>query len=97
MPGPFGIINLLSIRNGQVLLRDSQRAVQPPSRTQAEPLAKDAASEHRNVTSSATSEGSVSRLMAGSVSMMSVTTRSGGMPRTRDWSPICFSTSGVRT
>ncbi len=35
--------------------------------------------------------------MAGSVSMMSVITRSAEMPCTRAWSAICFSTSGVRT
>jgi len=60
-------------------------------------LANDAAAEQRNATSSATSAGSISRLMAGSVSMISLTTCSAAMPCSRAWSPICRSTKGVRT
>ena len=60
-------------------------------------MAKEAGPEQRKATSSATSSGSISRLMAGSVSMMSVITSSSEMPCTRAWSLICFSTSGVRT
>jgi hypothetical protein len=60
-------------------------------------LAKDAGPEQRKATSSATSAGSISRLMAGSVSMMSVITCCSEMPCNLAWSLICFSTSGVRT
>jgi hypothetical protein len=74
-----------------------KRAVQPPSSTHADPLANDAAAEQRKATSSATSAGSISRLMAGSASMMSVTTRSAGMSCSLACSLICRSTSGVRT
>jgi hypothetical protein len=48
-------------------------------------------------TRSATSSGSISRLIADSVSITFSTTSSCAMPWMRAWSAICFSTSGVRT
>ena len=60
-------------------------------------MTNDACGEHSQATSSATSSGSISRLMAGSVSITRSTTSASGIPWVRAWSAICLVTRGVRT
>ena len=60
-------------------------------------MTKEAAGEHRYSNAWATSLGSTSRLIAGSVSMIFSTTSSSGMRWIRAWSAICPSTRGVLT
>ena len=60
-----------------------QCAVQPPSMTSELPVTDVAAGEHRNATASATSSGSISRLIAAGASMTCSTTSSSDRPWAR--------------
>src|SRR5699024_7185742 len=73
------------------------RAVHPPSMGSDEPLMNDPAEAHKYVASSATSSGSIRRLIDGSVSMTFWSTSSSPIPWIRACSDIWFSTNGVRT
>lgn len=72
-------------------------AVQPPSRLNEEPFAKDIGGLHRKTARLATSAGSMRRLTTGSVSMIFLMTSDSAIPCMRAWSATCFSTRGVRT
>src|SRR5690606_17770437 len=82
---------------GRAVSVGRQRALHPPSIVYEAPVTMPAASEASHPASEATSLGSTRRLTALSVSMIRSTTSPSGMPCTRAWSAICFSTSGVRT
>src|SRR5215208_5086285 len=65
--------------------------------TSEAPFMNDASGVQRKAANSATSSGSIRRLIAGSVSMIFSITSSSEIPCILAWSAICFSTSGVLT
>src|SRR5579875_2199303 len=74
-----------------------QCADQPPSRVKLLPFAIPAVGPHSQVTRSATSDGSASRLTALSARKIFSTTSSSLIPCVLAWSAICLSTKAVRT